>query len=101
MAFTTWGSVRGCCGHEHETYGQAETCMMADAIGCRSAGGGSDRQVREVDGDWRSYDVTRGPGYTVVRCGEPSPWPGERILCLACANERDDSDMEPLGCGSI
>lgn len=62
MAYTTWGSVRGCCGHEHGTFEEAATCRVADARGCKAQGGYSDRQVREVDGDWGSYDVTRGPG---------------------------------------
>lgn len=62
MAYTTWGSVRGCCGHEHATFADAETCRVLDARGCRAHGGYSDRRVRVVDGDWRSYDVTRGPG---------------------------------------
>lgn len=62
MAFTTWGSVRGCCGHEHATHSEASACCSDDARGCKAQGGYSDRQVRIVEGDWRSYDVTRGPG---------------------------------------
>lgn len=69
MAYTTWGNVRGCCGHEHTAFGDAERCRAEDARGCRSQGGYSDRQVREVDGDWRSYDVTRGPGRIAPRDG--------------------------------
>lgn len=45
MAFTTWGPVRGCCGHEHDTMDEAEACRVADARGCRSQG-----EVQE----WRS-----------------------------------------------
>jgi hypothetical protein len=67
MAFTTWGSIRGCCGREHATYDEADACRAEDARGCKMHGGYSDRQVREVDGDWRNYDVTRGPGKFMSR----------------------------------
>ncbi|MFO7253447.1 MAG: hypothetical protein DIU60_022110 [Actinomycetes bacterium] len=69
MAYTTWGPVRDCCGHEHDTMDEAEACIAADARGCRAQGGYSDRQVREVEGYWRNYDVTRGPGRLV--CDHP------------------------------
>jgi hypothetical protein len=62
MPFTTWGAARGCCDHEHATREEAYACVEADAEGCARQGGYSDRWVRAVEGDWRSYDVTRGPG---------------------------------------
>ncbi len=65
MAFTTWGPVRGCCDHEHDTPEAAEACRSEDAAGCRRQGGYSDRVIREIDAGWRRYDVTRGPGKPV------------------------------------
>jgi len=62
MPFTTWGRVRGCCDREHATVGEALGCIAKDVQGCARQGGYSDRWVRVVKGDWRSYDVTRGPG---------------------------------------
>jgi hypothetical protein len=62
VAFTTWGSVRGCCDHEHPTLMDAEHCRIGDARGCKAQGGYSDRLVRIVFGNWRSYDTTTGPG---------------------------------------
>lgn len=62
--YTTWGSVRGCCGHLHATIEAAEKCIEKDNTGCQSQGGYSDRQIRVVScrEELSNYDVTRGPG---------------------------------------
>jgi hypothetical protein len=44
--FTTWGPVRGCCGHAHRSIAAAVQCKQRDYAGCRRQGGYSDRQVR-------------------------------------------------------
>lgn len=64
MPYTTWGPVRGDCGHAHRTVEAAKQCIARDAAGCRSQGGYSDRSVRRIDSldELRNYDVTRGPG---------------------------------------
>ncbi len=65
MAFyTTWGAVRGDCGHAHRSAGAAERCARADSAGCRTHGGYSDREARAIASrrDLLNYDVTRGPG---------------------------------------
>ncbi len=41
--YTTRGSVRGSCGHNHRTLKAAEKCIQADQARCRSQGGYSDR----------------------------------------------------------
>jgi hypothetical protein len=46
--YTTRGSVRGSCGHRHETPESAERCRSRDAADCRKAGGYSDRGVLRV-----------------------------------------------------
>ena len=68
MLYTTWGSVRGCCGHAHKTAEAAEECINQDAHGCMLAGGYSDREVRAIESrkDLEDYDVTKGPGKSVV-----------------------------------
>ena len=53
--FTTYGSVRGCCGHLHKTIAAAETCLQRDQNGCGGQGGYSDREVVEVGEDDRLY----------------------------------------------
>jgi len=47
--YTTVGSVRGRCGHQHRTLEAAVACRRADQQGCRSQGGYSDRVVRIVE----------------------------------------------------
>ena len=63
-SYTTFGSVRGDCGHAHQTYAAAEACIRRDQRGCRQQGGYSDREVRVIvaPAEVASYDVTRGPG---------------------------------------
>lgn len=64
MMFTTWGRVRGCCGHAHLTIGGAIKCLEADQSGCESQGGHSDRKIRWIwtKKDLDNYDVVYGPG---------------------------------------
>ena len=49
MKYTTWGSVRGGCGHLHRTLGAAEACRIADSRDCKRAGGYSDRLMYAVE----------------------------------------------------
>ena len=49
--YTTCGSVRGNCGHNHRTMAAAVRCLLADQSGCRTHGGYSDRVVRVTDDD--------------------------------------------------
>lgn len=62
--FTTWGPVRGDCGHVHRTFRGADMCIHLDARDCRSQGGYSDRDIYLIDciEELQSYDVLRGPG---------------------------------------
>lgn len=56
ITYTTVGSVRGCCGHNHRSAAAAGLCVGRDQRACESQGGYSDRQVRRSDGrdleDW-------------------------------------------------
>lgn len=71
--YTTWGPVRGGCGHVHLTMDAAAECAAKDARKCAAAGGYSDRRVRRLEGPTRndlrqaakSYDVRFGPGKPV------------------------------------
>lgn len=72
--YTTWGSVRGGCGHLHMTVESAERCAARDQRDCRRQGGYSDRTIRRLNGgsvaevrrSLEHYDVTRGPGRPVI-----------------------------------
>ena len=44
------GSVRGSCGHRHQSIADAVRCLNEDREGCASQGGYSDRHVVRVDG---------------------------------------------------
>lgn len=48
--YTTQGSVRGCCGHQHKTIEAAQRCINRDHAGCVRQGGYSDRSVVKGDG---------------------------------------------------
>ena len=64
MRYTTWGSIRGGCDHEHRTLGAAYRCLRRDERGCAAQGGYSDRRIRALDPEHvrGEYDVTQGPG---------------------------------------
>jgi hypothetical protein len=49
--YTTYGGVRGQCGHLHKTRKAAERCLDRDSRGCRASRGYSDRDVYAVDLD--------------------------------------------------
>lgn len=49
--YTTEGSVRGSCGHEHRTLDAVLRCLERDQRGCASQGGYSDRRVVRTDGE--------------------------------------------------
>ena len=73
--YTTWGSVRGDCGHVHRTLDAAIACLERDRRQCSRLGGGaySDRHVRELEAATvrraryllQAYYVTAGPGRPV------------------------------------
>lgn len=46
--YTTFGPVRGDCGHKHKTEDAAHACASEDMDGCASQGGYSDRSVYVV-----------------------------------------------------
>ena len=54
--YTTQGSVRGCCGHQHRTIEAAQRCAARDHAGCVRQGGYSDRSVVKGDGSELSED---------------------------------------------
>jgi hypothetical protein len=53
--YTTNGSVRGQCGHLHETEGAAYCCRDRDQRVCAAQGGYSDREVVVVGTDGYLY----------------------------------------------
>lgn len=66
MAYTTWGSVRGCCDHVHRTEEAAEACISKDRRDCMAyhPSNYSDRSIRVIEGraDLESYSTIHGPG---------------------------------------
>ena len=68
IRYTTWGSVRGGCGHEHRTLLAAYKCVRRDQRGCAGQGGYSDRHVRALDPEHTrgECDTTQGPGRTLT-----------------------------------
>jgi len=64
--WTTWGPVRGSCGHRHRSEDAAARCLERDRAGCSGQGGYSDREIRVVRGGRAGYAVTRGPGDRVA-----------------------------------
>ena len=61
--YTTWGSVRGDCGHLHRTYQAAQRCLEQDRRGCRGQDGYSDRHIRvSTARELAGYITTYGPG---------------------------------------
>ena len=67
IRYTTWGSIRGGCDHEHRTLRAAYQCLRRDQRGSVGQGGYSDRHVRALDPEHvrGEYDVTQGPGRAV------------------------------------
>ena len=57
MTFTTYGPIRGCCGHRHKTRDAAERCRQQDQNGCasQSTGGYTDRDVAVIGDDGFLY----------------------------------------------
>lgn len=55
MVYTTYGQVRGCCGHRHTSVETAERCITKDGRGCRMQGGYTDRSIVDVREDGRLY----------------------------------------------
>ena len=52
-AYTTWGPVRGSCGHRHRTITTAQACADRDDRDCKAGNGRSaysDRHVTYADG---------------------------------------------------
>lgn len=43
--YTTYGPVRGHCGHKHRTARAANGCCNRDHYDCANAGGYSDRRI--------------------------------------------------------
>ena len=70
--YTTWGPIRGCCGHLHRTYETAVRCISRDHRGCVKQGGYTDRMLRVVDSreEIDAYDVTRGAGRELTDMSE-------------------------------
>lgn len=63
--YTTWGSVRGCCGHRHRTPEAAWACLQNDRSGCRNKRGYSDREIYVAQSDnpyIDGYHTTKAPG---------------------------------------
>jgi hypothetical protein len=55
VCYSTYGSVRGCCGHRHQTADAVQRCADRDQARCASQGGYSDRSVCEVNEDGVLY----------------------------------------------
>jgi hypothetical protein len=69
--WTTYGSVRGGCGHLHRTVEAAARCRQRDAHGCAVQGGYSDRAVMAVGRDGCLYRDPGDPGSWVPGPGGP------------------------------
>ena len=52
--YTTKGSIRGSCGHQHRSVRTAVECVAMDQAACKSQHGYSDRRV--VNGDGSELD---------------------------------------------
>ena len=63
--YTTWGNVRGTCGHRHRSLDAAVQCLNADRRVCKSQGGYSDRGVFKLDDGADPNDITHTTGYEV------------------------------------
>ena len=72
--YTGEGSVRGECGHRHETREAAEACCDRDGRGCRAVGGYSDRAVRTYPGDDWDDPICRACGRVCVYDDNYDEW---------------------------
>jgi len=70
--YTTYGHVRGLCGHRHQSESAAGQCVARDQNGCASQGGYSDRTVYTIGDD----------GYLENAQGSPV-WPSHGRGCGA------------------
>ena len=70
--YTTYGHIRGQCGHWHQKKYTAWACMMRDWTACTDHGGYSDRNVYAVGPD----------GYLIHDDGSPV-WPSHGRGCGA------------------
>lgn len=77
--YTTWGSIRGGCGHAHRSLTTARSCLRRDARGCAEQGGWSDRLLRAIasPSEARAYDTERGPGQAISTDEELASGQGE------------------------
>jgi len=57
--YTTYGHVRGHCGHHHRYPESAEACRHQDEVSCRRAGGYSDRRVCEIVDGYLRHPETK------------------------------------------
>lgn len=60
--WTTYGPVRGCCGHRHRSERTARAYLRQDAEGCATQGGYSDRRVVRVGDETVGYADRCGMG---------------------------------------
>lgn len=73
--YTTWGPIRGGCGHKHRTLAGAVRCLARDRAGCARQGGYSDRMLRVLESGQsvEAYDVAKGPGFRPESAEEARP----------------------------
>ena len=62
--YTTYGAVRGYCGHNHQNRTTALACLRRDREGCAAQGGYSDRGVYAIDAE----------GYLMCEDGSPEEY---------------------------
>ena len=77
--YSTYGSVRGSCGHRHTTEAAALQCLERDQRGCSRQGGYSDRHIVEVD--------ERGYLYHDLASDSWVPGPGGRTCGAASLSD--------------
>ena len=61
--YTTYGDVRGTCGHRHHNLRTASACVSRDQRSCESVRGYSDREVYVLTDPSRVWR----PGYGLTR----------------------------------
>lgn len=55
IGYTSYGNVRGCCGHRHRSREAAMGCIARDEAGCAKQGGYSDRKPVVIGHDAYLY----------------------------------------------